>query len=453
MRWMTDTIAGRTIIVLVIGLGSILGLAHYLYQKGIEREAAIGNIERLVDRLIFLSNTITTLDPALRDDAAHRLSGGPIELHWAREPLATLGGFLDAETVALRDHLLMRVPKLVNGGLIVGSSRLDPVEHGLRREADDSHTSLVSLALPDGSWLNLTLVKVLSTRPMSPSILLSAGLGAVGVIVISVLMGRWFTRPLEQLASGARQLFQTPHNADLPATGTREVRTLAAAINELQHRIGGLMTARTQMLAAVSHDLRTPLTRLRLRTARVSDQAIRQSIETDLDEMEQMIEAVLEFLRTDKDVEPIEQVDLSAVLLTIADDAADAGHNVEVRAPRNLVIRGRHLALKRALTNLTQNALRYAGSAVIDASVHGESIRIVIRDEGPGISADKLETVFEPFYRVEASRGRATGGYGLGLTVARSIVRAHEGDVVLVNRTPHGLDAVVTLPRKDAATH
>ncbi|MDZ4840778.1 MAG: ATP-binding protein [Hyphomicrobium aestuarii] len=213
------------------------------------------------------------------------------------------------------------------------------------------------------------------------------------------------------------------------------------------------MTARTQMLAAVSHDLRTPLTRLRLRTARVSDQAIRQSIETDLDEMEQMIEAVLEFLRTDKDVEPIEQVDLSAVLLTIADDAADAGHNVEVRAPRNLVIRGRHLALKRALTNLTQNALRYAGSAVIDASVHGESIRIVIRDEGPGISADKLETVFEPFYRVEASRGRATGGYGLGLTVARSIVRAHEGDVVLVNRTPHGLDAVVTLPRKDAATH
>jgi len=160
---MTDTIAGRTIIVLVIGLGSILGLAHYLYQKGIEREAAIGNIERLVDRLIFLSNTITTLDPALRDDAAHRLSGGPIELHWAREPLATLGGFLDAETVALRDHLLMRVPKLVNGGLIVGSSRLDPVEHGLRREADDSHTSLVSLALPDGSWLNLTLVKVLST--------------------------------------------------------------------------------------------------------------------------------------------------------------------------------------------------------------------------------------------------------------------------------------------------
>ncbi len=106
MRWVSDTIAGRTIIVLLFGLGTILGLAHYLYQKGIEREVAIGNIERLADRLIFLSDTITTLEPSMRDEAAHRLSGGPIELHWAREPLATAGGLLDSETVALRDHLI-----------------------------------------------------------------------------------------------------------------------------------------------------------------------------------------------------------------------------------------------------------------------------------------------------------------------------------------------------------
>lgn len=446
MKWVTDTIAGRTIIVLLFGLGTILGLAHYLYQKGLEREVAIGNIERLADRLIFLSDTITTLEPSMRDEAAHRLSGGPIELHWAREPLATAGGSLDSETVSLRDHLLSRVPKLTGGGLIVGSTRIGPVEDGRNRDASDPHTTLLSLALADGSWLNVTLVNVQATRTVSPSILLSAGLGALGIIAISVLMGRWLTRPLEQLASGARQLFQTLHNADLPETGTREVRTLAAAINELQHRIGGLMTARTQMLAAVSHDLRTPLTRLRLRSARVQDRETRRSIETDLDEMEHMIDAVLEFLRTDKEAEAIEQVDLSAVLQTIADDAADAGQNVKVHAPLNLVIRGRHLALKRAFTNLVQNAVRYGGSAVVEASVGGNGIRIVIRDEGPGIVQDKLEAVFEPFYRVEASRGRATGGHGLGLTVARSIARAHGGDVVLVNRTPHGLDAVVTLP-------
>lgn len=446
MKWATDTIAGRTIIVLLFGLGTILGLAHYLYQKGIEREVAIGNVERLVDRLIFLSDTITTLEPSLRDEAAHRLSGGPIELHWASEPLATAGGSLDSETVALRDRLILRVPKLTGGGLIVGSTRTGSVEHGSNRDASDPHTTLLSLSLADGSWLNVTLVKVLAARSASPSILLSAGLGALGIIAISILMGRWLTRPLEQLAAGARQLFQTPQNTQLPETGTREVRTLAAAINELQHRIGGLLAARTQMLAAVSHDLRTPLTRLRLRSARVQDTATRRSIEADLDEMEAMIDAVLEFLRTDKEAEAIEHVDLSAVLQTIADDAADAGQKVETRAPRHLVIRGRHLALKRALTNLVQNAVRYAGSAVVEASAGSDGIRIVIRDEGPGISADKLDAVFEPFYRVEASRGRATGGHGLGLTVARSIARAHGGDVILVNRTPHGLDAVVTLP-------
>ena len=118
MRWLSDTIAGRTIIVLLFGFGTIFGLAHYLYQKGIEREVAIGTIERLADRLIFLSDTITTVEPSMRDEAAHRLSGGPIELHWARGPLATAGGLLDSETIALRDHLLLRIPKLTDGKLM-----------------------------------------------------------------------------------------------------------------------------------------------------------------------------------------------------------------------------------------------------------------------------------------------------------------------------------------------
>lgn len=446
MRWVTDTIAGRTIIVLLFGLGTILGLAHYLYQKGLEREVAIGNVERLVDRLIFLSNTITTLAPAVRDDAAHRLSGGPLELHWARDPLATAGGTLDSETIALRDQLILRVPKLRAGGLIIGSSRTDAAEHGTNRDTSDLHTTLLSLALADGSWLNVTLVKVVASRAASPSILLSAGLGAIGIVAISILMGRWLTRPLEQLASGARQLFQTPHNVELPEAGTREVRTLAGAINELQHRIGALMTARTQMLAAVSHDLRTPLTRLRLRSERVEDVETRRCIEADLDEMEAMIEAALEFIRTDRESEAVEPVDLAAILQTLADDAGDAGHNVDVRVPNNLVVKGRHLALKRLLNNLIQNALRYAGSAVVVATSEAGVVRIVVSDDGPGIAADQLEHVFEPFYRIESSRARVTGGHGLGLTVARGIARTHGGEIILVNRVPRGLDAVLTLP-------
>ncbi len=446
MKWATDTIAGRTIIFLLFGLGTILGFAHYLYQKGIEHEVAVGNIERAADRLIFLSDTITSLTPAARDEAAHRFSGGPFELHWAPKPLATSGGILDTATSALRERLLERLPKLPDGGLIVGSTRISHADQGSDRDVSDPHTTLLSLALADGSWLNVTLVKGGVGRGASSSIFLSAGFGALGIIAISVLMGRWLTRPLEQLAVGARKLYQTSFNSDLPETGTREVRTLAAAINDLQHRIGGLMTARTQTLAAVSHDLRTPLTRLRLRSAGIHDLDIRQSIENDLDEMEAMIDAALEFLKTDKEAEAIERVDLRAILQTIVDDAVDAGHTVDVKAPRDLVIRGRHLALKRALTNLVQNAVRYAGSAIIEATSNADGVRIVVRDEGPGISEDQLEAVFEPFHRIEESRGRATGGHGLGLTVARSIARAHGGDVMLANRTPRGLDAIVTLP-------
>ncbi len=446
MSWLSDTIAGRTIMVLVLGLGSILALAHYLYQVGIEREVTSSNTERLAERLNLLTASIASLEPHKREEAAHRMSGGPIEIHWGREPLATAGGDLDASTLLLRDHLLASTPRLGELGLIIGTDRSENSSHAPAKPRDDGHTTLISLPLDDGSWLNVTLVRVQATRPTSPSLLLSAALGAFGVVLVAFLMGGWLTRPLNQLAAEARQLFPTSQTVPLAETGTREVRTLASAINDLQFRIRRLVDDRTQMLAAVSHDLRTPLTRLRLRIEGVSNVEIRASIQTDLDEMEDMIDATLAFLRDDMASESIERVDLAAILQTIAADMADAGQKVDVHSPQSLVIAGRHLALKRALTNLVQNAVKYGGSAIVRLSVDGSNIRLSVRDEGPGIPADKLNAVFEPFYRIETSRGSSTGGHGLGLTVARSIARAHGGDVVLTNRTPRGLDAVLTLP-------
>lgn len=446
MSWFTDTIAGRTIIVLVLGLGSILALAHYLFQVGIEREITSSNTERLAERLILLTTSMASLEPDKRDEAAHKLSGGPIELHWGREPLAVVGGNLEASTLLLRDRLLESSPRLGDPGLIIGTDRPDNAAVTTAKSRDHGHTTLISLPLNDGSWLNVTLARVQSTRPTSPSLLLSTALGAFGVVLVALLMGWWLTRPLDQLAAGARRLFLTSQTGPLAETGTREVRTLASAINDLLLRIRRLVDDRTQMLAAVSHDLRTPLTRLRLRIELVSDVEARASIQTDLDEMEAMIDATLAFLRDDMASEAIEQVDIAAILQTIAADAADAGHNIDVHTPQSCVFAGRHLALKRALTNLVQNAVKYGGSAVVSLSVDGPSIRISVCDEGPGIPTDKLKAVFEPFYRIETSRGRRTGGHGLGLTVARSIARTHGGDVVLSNRTPRGLEAVLTLP-------
>lgn len=444
MSWLRDTIAGRTVLVLVLGLGSILGLAQYLYQRGLEREVKASHAARTAGQLLLVAESLSALDPGMRDDAAHRMSGGPLELHWAREPLATPGGALDPAAAELRDHLLSQAPRLVTDGLVIGSSRPEHDAHASPKDAD--HTTLLSLALADGSWLNVTLVRVLPARAASPSLILSAVLGALGVVLIAVLMGRWLTQPLDRLAAGAGGLFLTGINRSLPETGTREVRTLAAAINGLQHRITRLVDDRTQMLAAISHDLRTPLTRLRLRTARLGEDALRRSIEADLDEMESMIDATLSFLRDDGSGEPVDEVDLAAILETIAADAADAGQPVALDIPRALVVSGRHLALKRALTNLVQNALKYAGAAEVLASSDGKRVLVSIRDEGPGLAADEMEAVFAPFYRIEGSRGRGTGGHGLGLTVARSVARAHGGDVTLANRSPHGLEASMVIP-------
>lgn len=281
MTWLRDTIAGRTIVVLVLGLGSILALAQYLYQSHIEREVTARSVDGVVERLLIMADTIVSVEPEKRDADAHRMSGGPLELHWGREALATVGGNLDEVALHLRDQLIERSPVLATLGLVIGTSRsVEPV-HQTTKGQDDLHTTLVSIPLSDGSWLNVTLARVQTTRAASPSVLLSAVLGSLGVVLVSVLMSRWLTRPLENLATGARRLFLTSENPPLPETGTREVRTLASAINDLQRRIHRPVDDRTQMLAAVSHDLRSPLTRRRLRAETVSHLATRRSIIAD----------------------------------------------------------------------------------------------------------------------------------------------------------------------------
>ncbi|MDX2287304.1 MAG: ATP-binding protein [Hyphomicrobiaceae bacterium] len=442
-RWI-DTIAGRTILVLVLGLGSTLFLAQYVYQYAAEREVLQSNADRTAERLLVLAQTITAVDTAVRDETAHRLSGGPLELHWSERPLTTAGGALDPAAQMLRNFLLEREPELRTRGLIFGSS----ADANTVPEAS-AHTTLISLGLDDGTWLNVTLARVQATRITSPSVIVTSLIGGLGVVLVAVLLSRWLTRPLSRLADGARALFATgDEGADLEEAGTREVRTLAASINEMQRRIRRLLADRTQMLAAISHDLRTPLTRLRLRAEGIGEPELKRAFDRDIDEMEAMIDAALSFLRDSSIEEPTAPVDIAAILQTIADDAADAGQDVRVEVPRSLVTTGRHLALKRALTNLIGNAVRHGGCAAVSAIETAEGLEVSVDDRGPGIPEDKLEDVFAPFCRLDAARGRADSGYGLGLTVARGIARAHYGDVDLSNRPTGGLRATLRLPRR-----
>lgn len=446
MTWLWDTIAGRTLLVLVAGLALSLGIGQYLYHKGLERELREGNAARLAERLIVLSQTITRVPREQRDEAAHALSGGPIDMHWSAEPLAVSSVNLDPTALRLRDVLREKLPALGERGLLVGTSQGADAPHPGHSHGID-HVTLVSMRVPDGSWVTMSVAQVAQTSIAAPSFLSTAILLALCIAALAALMGRWLTQPLTKVAASARALYAGAQNAPVAEAGTREVRDLAAAFNDMQARIKRLIDDRTNMLAAISHDLRTPLTRLRLRAESLGDETVRASVTRDLNDMEGMLDATLAFLRGDQSDEDVQVLDVSAILQTVVNDCEDAGGKVQLTSTGDLVARGRSLGLKRAFTNLIQNAVRYGDSAQVSANAEADLILVSIEDRGPGIPAEHLESVFTPFKRLDPARGDGQPGYGLGLTIARSLIRLHGGEIALSNRGEGGLRALVTLPK------
>ena len=217
----------------------------------------------------------------------------------------------------------------------------------------------------------------------------------------------------------------------------------------MQGRIHRLVSDRTQALAAVSHDLRTPIQRLRLRAGFLDDTEAQRSIDTDLDEMEAMVEATLAFLRGDAGGEEFRPTDLAAILRTLCDEAADRGAAVAFAGPDHVLLNLRPVAAKRTFANLIDNALKYGGAARVTLRDSPAAVAVSVEDDGPGIPEAAMATVFEPFQRLEASRNRGTGGAGLGLTIARQAVEAHGGTIALSNRPGGGLLVTVRLPRED----
>jgi len=262
--------------------------------------------------------------------------------------------------------------------------------------------------------------------------------------------------PVATLANAATALGRNVHAQPLPEAGPTEIGQAAVAFNTMAARIRRFVTDRTLMLTAIGHDLRTPITRLKLRAEFIDDDELRDKFLADLDEMESMVAATLAFGRDSSTLEPMTTLDLSALLQTIADEAAEArpdlAEEVNYEPPQAPIrIKARSLALKRALTNLVMNALKYGGSACISVAFtrgpdQEKAICIRIDDSGPGLPPEDLERMFEPFVRAETSRNRETGGTGLGLAIARSTLRGQGGDVTLMNRPEGGLRASVILP-------
>jgi signal transduction histidine kinase len=258
---------------------------------------------------------------------------------------------------------------------------------------------------------------------------------------------RWATRPLKALADAADELGRNIDRAPMPETGPVEVTRAARAFNTMQQRLAGHIRERTATLAAMSHDLKTPVNRLRLRAELLDDTELKKKISQDLEEMESMIRGTLEFMRGGQSAEQARPVDVNALLESLQADAQDTGAEVAVEGMATAPYAGRPQALKRCLGNLLDNAVKYGGSATMIVDDAPNRLIIRVRDRGPGIPELELERVFEPFYRLEASRSRDTGGTGLGLSIARQIAQLHGGTLILRNIKEGGLEAVLTLPR------
>lgn len=303
----------------------------------------------------------------------------------------------------------------------------------------------LSIALRGGQWLNV------GTRFSRPALqwplvsLLSFGTTA-GLLLVAVF---WFllTRlvgPLRRLSMAADSFGRGEATSSLPVTGPHELRELTEAFNRMQDRLSRLIADRTRVLSALGHDLRSPLTAMRVRVELVEDDETRDTLIADIEEMQEMVDATLAFARGIAEAEQPETKEVGEFLAQLRKDMLDA---FELAAGDKIYFRIRPRSLRRALRNVIDNALRYSGTARVFWTADAAAVLIHVEDDGPGIPESAMEEVFEPFFRVEKSRSRETGGHGLGLSIARTILRGQGGDITLKNRSSGGLSATISVPR------
>lgn len=453
MRPWPDTLAGGTLSLLIgMTLLLIIGSALLLHDERRERFNE-RNRFYLLERIVTLVRLLDDTDTAERERIMQRVSekGVVIELsnqpQVKRTPRHSIEHKIDHR---LRRGLHIRDRSAVRVRVDLSDPDDDPL-HGDRQRQD--HTRIhdlegitISIHLRDGVWFNFKTNRFEAPPPWAGKTLQLLALLLILVIVTGLLIARRMARPMAQLADAANSFGLGQTQAALPEKGPREVRNTIRAFNLMQERLRKHITDRSQMLAAVSHDLRTPLTTLRLRAEYIDDTGMREKTLETLEEMEAILSATLGFARDEAADEKTRSTDLAALLQSLVDDHIDLGGDVSYEGPDRAVFMCRPIALKRALNNLIDNALKYGETAKVRLSGDNAGVEICVDDRGPGIPDADLEKVFTPFFRLETSRSRKTGGTGLGLSVARTIVHAHGGQLSLINRSAGGLRALMHLP-------
>ena len=303
----------------------------------------------------------------------------------------------------------------------------------------------VAIQRADGRWTVVRPQPAFGPNAWQQRIALWFVLSALAMAPVAYIFARRLAAPIRLFADAAERLGRDPRAAPLTLKGPTEIRAAVGAFNDMQERLRRYVEDRTAMVGAIAHDLRTPLTRLRFRIEGLPEEQ-RAKISSDIDQMEEMISAALNFVRDTTRPGERTPLELSSLLESLCDEMAETGAATEVESGEKVVLEGDPMALRRLFSNLLENAVKFGGRARARVFREGANAFVEIEDDGPGIPPADSEKVFEPFYRREPSRSRQTGGIGLGLAVVRSIARGHGGDVALVNRVGGGLTARVQLP-------
>ena len=456
MRLAPKSLFGRFVLVLLAGLALSQLATLYINQTERDRLLYRAGGMRLAQQISDIVKLLDSLPGAERRRVVAVFNRPPLAVSLDRPPFALPADEEDADfqlsvfASVLRYALGEDAKISVDAKIAVGRTHR-PHEHGERgfgprRGGFGPPAFTVQVPLHDGTLVTFdsSVLPPVGTTTLRLALTLAVLLATV--IVISLVAVRWVTGPLSVLADAAEKLGENINRPPIPEAGPAEVQRAARSFNAMQQRLSRSMAERSRVLTAMSHDLKTPITRMRLRTDMLEDEAVREKFDRDLAEMEQMVTQTLEFMRDATDTEPIQRVDVMALLESLQGDYEDMGKVVRISGRVSRPLAARPVALRRCLTNLVDNGIRYGVRATIDVAEEAGRVVVRVLDEGPGIPEAELERAFEPFFRGDASRSRETGGFGLGLGIARNIARAHGGDLVLKNRAEGGLAAILTLP-------
>ena len=443
--WLADTIARRFAVTEILVVAVTVGLA-LLFNRfggvwGLEPVEQTG----LLDEVAALVRTIEMAPPEMRHSLASAAASGRNQMYWlaAGSQGARMLDIVKGDDTRVRRYVASETQR---AAVVLHPTGWGSVPAGLDPAPKTVPQYILGVRLHDGSWM----VFATSNRSWGASETVRWSIRllflAASISLFTVIAARQFARPIKRLAAAVREFGVNPRAPPIPESGPREVRQVIRTFNEMQGQIQKFVSYRTTMLAAISHDLRTPLTRMRLRGEFIEDFEQQGRLFRDVDEMQAMVDGALAFFRDDAVAEPNTTFDLPHVLMTVANDYADQEIEIQYVGPAHALYQGRPFALKRAFNNLVENAIKYATPPRLELLCEEQAFVVVVRDQGPGIPDKLLENVFLPYYRVEKSRNRSTGGVGLGLTVALAIVHGHGGEIRLRNSPEGGLEARVVLP-------